>query len=182
MLCGCKQVTHRSSSYSLEEKQRFNAYTGEERRLDGRPQQSGEWIVELSEETDSVWVWSHISREAVWRKIRVKEIIINLEMIFFFFFYLRLRLTMCLEWRRDKCNLLWDWTPSDEVTSLILKRYLTVSAHFSAPRYLHEVCSDKYILAGCSWTTANKKCKISVLEELNSHGRSLFSSRATELS
>lgn len=31
-----KQVTHRSSSYSLEEKQRFNAYTGEERHLDGR--------------------------------------------------------------------------------------------------------------------------------------------------
>lgn len=83
-----KQVTHRSSSYSLEEKQRFNAYTGEERHLDGRSQQSGEWIVELSEETDSVWVWSHISREAAWRKIRVKEIIINLDVIFFFFFLL----------------------------------------------------------------------------------------------
>ena len=80
-----KQVTHCSSSYSLEEKQRFNAYTGEERHLDGRSQQSGEWIVELSEETDSVWVWSNISREGVWRKIRVKESIINLDMIFFFF-------------------------------------------------------------------------------------------------
>lgn len=57
-----KQDTRRSDRCLLEEKQRLSADIGEKRHLYGRSQPSGEWTVEPSEETGSVWVWGHISR------------------------------------------------------------------------------------------------------------------------
>lgn len=73
--------------------------------------------------------------------------------------------------------------PSDEVTLLIIKCYLPVLARCPAPHCWHEVFSDQHrISAGWSWTVANKKCKISILVELHSHGRRLFSSKAKRFS
>lgn len=73
-----KQVTHRSDRCSLEEKQRFSADIGEKRHLDGRSQPSGEWMVEMSEETGRVWVWGHISRvsggKLRWRRLSLTSI------------------------------------------------------------------------------------------------------------
>lgn len=109
-----------------------------------------------------------------WRRLSLTSI--------WYFVLLRLRLTMCFEWWRHKCLLLWDWTSSDEVTPLILKRDLTVLAHLSTPHYLREVFSGKYISVGCSWTIASKNWKISILAELNSQGGRLFSSKAIKFS
>ena len=64
-LCQCCVAKASHTSFwqvSSGRKAKTQCWHGEKRHLYGRSQPSGEWTVEPSEETGSVWVWGHISR------------------------------------------------------------------------------------------------------------------------